>query len=450
MSDVAAGSNAALQLQRNMAAAPDVQQMQTNVMQEQANTLQQQQQNLEKTKLANLVADAGIKSDADIKSKIQNLVKDDSYIKASPSEQALKLASVYGEAGKAEDSAKFMQISETITNKDLVNQSKKLDIERQAIADASSVLETIPEAQVNERFNSLPEATRNLVINRVGPANWNNFSPKEKKAVVQNLFETTTAKLQEQKFANNLALAQIRSNERLLAQRQRDEHSEKVRNSTRDENTRMWGTVVTAIDRVQRDPATIKERERLDEEVAKAETKALESTYFRSYKPEGSDTEFYSKPAYDKYMQAIRKRDKHIAAQLDEEEALIKTLPAAAGTLRQSQLDKIERQRGTLQLEEPGAKKKVEAAPAVTTPAKPDVTSSKIPEIRPLSLNPDGSSVRTGLGWPSKDVLLKANDAIMNGADVEAVTKRMRDAGYDITTKDLTPEYVEYAKKQKK
>jgi hypothetical protein len=38
----------------------------------------------------------------------------------------------------------------------------------------------------------------------------------------------------------------------------------------------------------------------------------------------------------------------------------------------------------------------------------------------------------------------------MNGADVEAVTKRMRDAGYDITTKDLTPEYVEYAKKQKK
>ena len=377
MSDVAAGSNAALQLQRNMAAAPDVQQTQTNVMQEQANTLQQQQQNLEKTKLANLVADAGIKSDADIRSKIQNLVKDDSYIKASPSEQALKLASVYGEAGKAEDSAKFMQISETITNKDLVNQSKKLDIERQAIADASSVLETIPEAQVNERFNSLPEATRNLVINRVGQANWNNFSPKEKKAVVQNLFETTTAKLQEQKFANNLALAQIRSNERLLAQRQRDEHSEKVRNSNRDENSRMWGTVTTALDRVQRDPATIKERERLDEEVAKAETKALESTYFRSYKPEGSDTEFYSKPTYDKYMQAIRKRDKHIAAQLDEEEALIKTLPAAAGTLRQSQLDKIERQRGTLQLEEPGAKKKVEAAPAVPVPAKPDVPSNK-------------------------------------------------------------------------
>ena len=57
MSDVAAGSNAALQLQKNMAAAPDVQQMQTNAMQEQANTLQQQEQNIEKTKFANIVAE---------------------------------------------------------------------------------------------------------------------------------------------------------------------------------------------------------------------------------------------------------------------------------------------------------------------------------------------------------------------------------------------------------
>ena len=65
-------------------------------------------------------------------------------------------------------------------------------------------------------------------------------------------------------------------------------------------------------------------------------------------------------------MQAIRKRDKHIAAQLDEEEALVKTLPAAAGILRQSQLDKIDKQRATLQLEEP-SEKKAEAPPAATT-----------------------------------------------------------------------------------
>jgi hypothetical protein len=141
----------------------------------------------------------------------------------------------------------------------------------------------------------------------------------------------------------------------------------------------MWGVVTTALDRVQREPDRIKERERLDEEVAKAETAATKSTTLgslTSYSPEGSKTKFYSEDSFNKYMQAIRKRDKHIAAQLDEEEAVIKTLPAAAETLKQSQLDKINKQRSTLQLEEPGAKK-TEVTPAVPTPTKPDVLSNK-------------------------------------------------------------------------
>jgi hypothetical protein len=85
-------------------------------------------------------------------------------------------------------------------------------------------------------------------------------------------------------------------------------------------------------------------------------------------------------------MQSVRKRDKHIAAQLDEEEALVKTLPATAGTLRQSQLDKIEKQRATLQLDEPSAKK-TEAAPAKT-----DVPSgAKTHDGYPARKNADGS-----------------------------------------------------------
>lgn len=532
MSDVAAGSNAALQLQKNMAAAPDVQQTQTNVMQEQANTLQQQEQNVEKTKLANLVADAGIKSDANIKSKIQALVGKEEYTKADSAGQALQLARLYGEEGKGEETAKFMEISERITTKDLLNQSKKLDIERQSVVDANGVLEILPLDKLNDGFNNLPEATRNLIINRAGPENWKNFSPKEKKAVVQNLFETANAKLQEQKFANNLALAQIRSNERLLAQVQRDNHSERVRNSNRDENTKMWGVVTSALDRVQREPDRIKERERLDEEVAKAETAATKSTTLgglTSYSPEGSKTRFYSEDSFNKYMQAIRKRDKHIAAQLDEEEAIVKTLPAAAGTLRQSQLDKIDKQRSTLQLEEPGAKKKVEAAPAVPTgakthdgfPARKNADGSYSTEVSITVTNPklnggkptnipslwkgkevdENTAVENALAtgkkyesfstipeavtaakersnaggagatsnkstseiqplelkdvkvlrayWPSQPLLDKANDAINNGADVEAVTKRLRDAGYDITTKDLNPEWVKLQKQKK-
>ena len=385
MSDVAAGSNAALQLQRNMAAAPDVQQMQTNVMQEQANTLQQQEQNLEKTKLANIVADTGIKTDADIRNKIQNLVKDDSYTKASPSEQTLKLASLYGEAGKAEESAKLMETSERIATRDLVNQSKKADIERQSIADASSVLETIPEAQVDERFNSLPEATKNLVVGRVGQANWDKSSPKEKKAIVQNLFETANSKLQEQKIQASIQMAQIRATAEVDKARFRLAASERAKTLGDEKLVRIWGTVNTQLEKIQRDPATTKERQRLDEQVDTALTAATKSAFF-SYKPEGSDTEFYSKDSFNKWQQATIKRDKFIQGQLLEERTLVESLPTEAGSIKSNMLKKIDAQLSTLQIEPPKAEKP--AGTPTPTPAKPAVPSNKPTALINTEQNP--------------------------------------------------------------
>lgn len=374
MSDVAAGSNAALQLQRNMAAAPDVQQTQANVMQEQTNTLQQQQQNVEKTKLANIVADTGIKTDADIRNKIQNLVKDDSYIKSSPSDQVLKMASLVGESGKPEDMAKLIEVSEKITARDLLNQSRKADIERQSIADASSVLETIPDAQVNDRFNSLPEATRNLVVGRVGQANWDKSSPKEKKAIVQNLFETANSKLQEQKIQANIQMAQIRAAADVQKTQLRLAASERAKTIGDEKLVRIWGTVNTQLEKVQRDPATVKERQRLDEEVDKALTTATKSAFF-GYKPEGSDVEFYSKPAFDKWQQATIKRDKFIQEQLLEERTLVESLPTEAGSIKSNMLKKIDAQLSTLQIEPPKAEKP--AGTPTPTPAKSDVPSNK-------------------------------------------------------------------------
>ena len=381
MSDVAAGSNAALQLQRNMAAAPDVQQMQTNAMQEQANTLQQQQENVEKTKLANLVSSTGVKTDADIRSKIQNLVKDDSYIKASPSEQTLKLASVYGEAGKGEEAAKFIEASERIATRDLVNQSKKTDIERQAIADASSVLETIPEAQVNDRFNSLPEATRNLVIDRVGQGNWDKSTPKEKKAIVQSLFETANSKLQEQKIQASIQMAQIRAAADVQKTQLRLAANERAKTLGDAKLVQIWGTVNTQLEKIQRDPATTKERQRLDEEVDKALTNATKSAFF-GYKPEGSNEEFYSKAAFDKWQQASTKRDKFIQGQLLEERTLVESLPTEAGSIKSNMLKKIDAQLSTLQVEPPKAEKPTGTPTPIPTPAKPAVPSNK-PAVPP-------------------------------------------------------------------
>ena len=92
MSDVAAGSDAALRLQQNMAIAPDVQKLESMAV-------QQKQADLEKAKLANLVADIGIKEQAQSKEKIQSLVKTDKFIKADPAQRLNMLAGVFGETG---------------------------------------------------------------------------------------------------------------------------------------------------------------------------------------------------------------------------------------------------------------------------------------------------------------------------------------------------------------
>jgi hypothetical protein len=240
---------------------------------------------------------------------METLVKGDDYTNASPSERVLKMASLVGEAGKPEDMAKLIEVSEKITARDLLNQSKKADIERQSIADASSVLETIPEAQVNERFNSLPEATRNLVINRVGPANWNNFSPKEKKAVVQNLFETANSKLQEQKILAGIQMAQIRATADVDKTRLRLAASERAKTLGDEKIVQIWNTVNTQLGKIQNDPRTVAEFKRLDEEVDKALTAATRSTTLGfsflgagPYTPEGTDAKFYSEDSFNKFL----------------------------------------------------------------------------------------------------------------------------------------------------
>jgi len=454
MTDVAAGSDAALRLQQNMAAMPNVQQAQDMAMQDARLKLEQEQQNIQKTKFANIVAESGIKTDQDAKDAIQKLVQTDKWKAADTAgDDAAKLR-LQGAAlitvGKYDAGEKALAGADASDLRQQQTESKRLDNERQKIMSVSSIIESIPDDKVEESIKNLPEGSLKPVIDRVGQANWDKFTPKEKKAVVQNLMESANNKLQEQKIASNVEIAKIRARAQLEAQIERNNHTERMRGVTQDLNVKMWGTVNSAIERVQRDPATIKERERLDEEVDKAQTAATKSAMF-SYTPEGSQEKFYSKDAYDKYMQAVRKRDKHIAAQLDEEEALVNTLPKEAGTLKQSQLDKIARQRGTLQLEDPG-KKKAEAAPA-----KSDVPSgAKTHDGYPARKNADGSY--------STEVSITVTNPKLNGGkptnipslwegkevDEETAVEKALASGKKYESFSTIPEAVKAAKERSK
>ena len=132
MSDVAAGSDAALRLQQNMAVAPDVQKLESIAV-------QQKEADLEKAKLANLVADAGFQSSKESKQKLQALAQDPKFKAADDANKLRMAAMVEAESGIYENLTKNLQAAELVEAKDIANNQKKLDLASQEIGKTLAV-----------------------------------------------------------------------------------------------------------------------------------------------------------------------------------------------------------------------------------------------------------------------------------------------------------------------
>ena len=200
MTDVAAGSNAALQLQQNMAAAPDVQQAQNMAMQGAQLKLQQEQANLEKTKLANLIGESGFQSSNEAKQKLQALSKDPKFIAADDAGKIRMASLVNAEVtGNPEQLAKNLQAAEVLEAKDLANQSTALNNQAREVAKAAAIINGVAPEKIGETFDRLPEANRKTIYDQVGGEQaWKALNNVEKKAVLNNLMMNTDRKIASQ------------------------------------------------------------------------------------------------------------------------------------------------------------------------------------------------------------------------------------------------------------
>ena len=203
MSDVAAGSQAALQLQQNMAAAPNVQQVEANKMQEQQNTLQrqqvqiqQEQANTAKTNLANLVSDAGIKANEKSKATLLDLYKTPEFqdaVNKQDNPAILKMTQVA--LFKAGDIEKASQLTSEV---DKANAAQLANQEKQNNLDAVQVSRAYYNLKEGATLENLPEEQKNVLIKEVGQANWNKFTPEQRVDVTKNLMMITSKRLTNQ------------------------------------------------------------------------------------------------------------------------------------------------------------------------------------------------------------------------------------------------------------
>jgi hypothetical protein len=187
MTDAAAGGQAALQLQQTMAAAPNVQQVEANKMQEAQVKLQQDQENLSKTKLANIVADTGIKSEAKKQDIVAKWMQDPANKNKSETDMASGLSKAFMMGGLVEDGEKLSQQATLAASKAVLTEQRQLDNNDRELNKAVAVINAMPVENITEDFKKFPEQTQKAVLSQIGEPLWNKFSNEEKKTAVNNL-----------------------------------------------------------------------------------------------------------------------------------------------------------------------------------------------------------------------------------------------------------------------
>lgn len=428
MTDVAAGSNAARTLQQNMygaqydeaniAAAADQMQQKT---QEGKIKLEQDQLNVEKSRLANLVADTGFKASQESKQKLRDLTETEEFKTADDAGKvrlwAMTEARVSGDPTKL---ASNLQAAEILDAKAIATKQKQLDQNAQVIGNTFAVLDALKTPEQREAFfkemeTQQPEQYQNL-IKQIGPSTFEKMSSDDRHAALKGLMNNASGQLKTQLKQNDIERQILfnDSRERIERIKQDGLLNLKLTGGT-DREMRDWNLYNKASENIDRSGK--KTLEKLNENVEAADLaqeKSKVGLLWNSAEP--------NEKAALAYRKAVEARDKFQREQITKQINLATTAPDFPG--KQGVVDNLMKQ---LELfPEPAAPKesKPEAGnkpaakaetPAATAPAKAGATSNK-PTAK---LTPEQNNA----------AITKANEAIKNGADPEKVKARLKEAG---------------------
>jgi hypothetical protein len=423
MTDVAAGSTAARTLQQNVyggqfdqaniAAAAEENQLKLQqdriktsyAPEEAALKLQQDQATVQKSKLANLIADTNFKSSEDSKAKLRALADTPEFQNATDAEKLRLAAATQFKVGDIDNGVKTLASAELYDTRDLALKQKTLDQNAQVIGNAYGVIAALPDDKVDEFVNRLPEENKKALISQIGEANWNKMSGAEKKEAAKNLMLNAKGQMDSQLKEIEVAKAE------LLAKIRQDGLLKRKLTGGTDREMRDWKLYQNAQEAIEKSGK--KTLDRLNEAVDTADAaqeKSKIGTFWNSSTPSDATSAAYKK--------AVEARDNFQRSQIKKELNLATTAPDFPG--KQAVIENLTKE---LELfpEPKGQPKptpipedKPETKPA-TTPAKPSATSNK----PPAKLTPEQNQA----------AIDKANKAIKDGADPDKVRARLKEAG---------------------
>jgi hypothetical protein len=372
MTDAAKGSDAAMTLMENMGAAPLAQDVGLA-------KAEQTIANTQKAKLANLVMESGFKASEESRSKLKELQQTPEFQEALAQKDYGKVLRMSGAtqmlSSDVENGAKSIAAAETFDAKKIANQQKQLDLDAQEVGNAYGVLAAVEDDKIEEFVGRLPEATRKILVDKVGAENWAGMSGTEKKEAAKNLMLNAKGQMavqlkqieaQKQELINQ-------SRERIARIRENALTERRLGGGGSDRDMRDWKIYQNAQENIERSGR--KTMEKLDAEVEAADlaqTKSKIGIFFDSSKP--------TKETEDAYKAAVTKRDEFRRSQVQKELNLAISAPDFPG--KKTVVENL-----TTELElygKPKDESKPDAKPAA--PAKPsgkEVPSNTYTESNP-------------------------------------------------------------------
>ena len=432
MTDVAAGSTAARNLQQNVLGAQydeaniaaAAEQNQLKLQQDRVKTmyapeeaqlkLEQDKLGNEKTRLANLVTDTNFKASEDSKAKLKALAQTEEFKAADDAGKLRLSAAAQFQNADIENGTKTLAASELYVARDLANKQRVLDQTAQQIGNAYGVIAALPDDKVDEFVGRLPKENKEALISQVGEANWNNMTGAEKKEATKNLMLNAKGQMATQ-LKQIEAEKQIlinESRERIARIREDGRLNVKLAGGGTDREMRDWNLYNKAVEGI--DKSGRKTLDKLTEAVDAADLaqeKSKVGFFYNSSQP--SETTSLA------YRKAVEARDNFQRSQLKKQLDVTRTAPDFPG--KEAIVENMTRE---LELYGPAPKAPKEEKPEATKPAakaetpattKPSATSNK----PPAKLTPEQNNA----------AITKANEAIKNGADPEKVKARLKEAG---------------------
>ena len=353
--------------------------------------LQEQMNRAAAVETKRLFDEANYKADTESTDEFKKWMTSDEGVKANDIQRLEKAAQFKAEAGLTKQAAALYTQVESLNTKEIANKAKELTAANESIASARALIKTIPDEEVADYIKRLPDNLQKTITNRVGEENWNKLNGKQKKDVLETLFQSakqqTSMQIKEVEKEKAIAVAEEttkRSNYR--ANKQAESRGKGNGSNNTKVDAQNFAKVMQVDERLEK--ASNKGLEALDKKVAAAE-KTMVSEKAKWFNSENADA------ASTAYTQAVADRNTYAKKQLEKRITVLESAPDYSG--KETYLDSLRTELSLYgPVGEPPPAKEGKAAPVA------DKRSTEGKLEKPAGKSTVPSNVKTHDGYPAR------------------------------------------------